>query len=264
MTASATEEPALIEAPRDGVHTLCLNRPGRRNALTRSLLLELDAALERLARDPTVRCIVIAGRGPAFCAGHDLGELHTLRSATEARELFALCSRMMQRLRALPVPVIARVHGTATAAGCQLVGACDLAIAADTARFAVSGINVGLFCATPAVALSRNVATKRAFDLLVTGRFIDAHTACDYGLINEVVPESALDAAIERKAAQIAAKSPAALRHGKALFYRQRTLDLASAYELAGEVMAHNLMEADARRGIGDFLGRRDADRTGE
>jgi enoyl-CoA hydratase/carnithine racemase len=185
--------------------------------------------------------------------------MQALSTAQAARELFDLCSRVMQRIRALPVPVIARVQGVATAAGCQLVGTCDLAIAADTARFAVSGINVGLFCATPAVALTRNIATKRAFDLLVTGRFIDAPTACEYGLINEVVPESELDAALARKAGEIASKSREALRHGKALFYRQQGLDLAAAYAEAATVMARNLMESDAASGIESFLARRSA-----
>lgn len=255
MAAQPHDPSALIESRSGDIVTLRLNRPRQRNALTQSLLLELDAALERLARETSLKCVIIAGEGSGFCAGHDLAELERLRSASEAVALFSLCSRMMQRLRALPVPVLARVQGIATAAGCQLVGACDLAIAAESARFAVSGINLGLFCSTPAVALSRNVSTKRAFDLLVTGRFIDARTACDYGLINEAVPDAELDAAVERKVAAIAAKSGAALRHGKALFYRQQGLDLASAYEIAGAVMAENLMEPDAARGIAHFLG---------
>jgi enoyl-CoA hydratase/carnithine racemase len=163
----------------------------------------------------------------------------------------------MQSIRCLPVPVIAQVQGIATAAGCQLVGSCDLAIASEDARFAVSGINVGLFCSTPAVALSRNVSTKRAFDLLVTGKFIDAATALDWGLINEVVPAAQLEAASASKAAEIAAKSPSAIRHGKALFYRQQSLPLADAYALAGEVMARNMMEADAGTAIDAFLSRR-------
>jgi len=257
MAALPGEQTALIETRAGDIVTLRLNRPGQRNALTQSLLVELDATLERLAHESALKCVIIAGEGSAFCAGHDLGELERLRSASAARALFALCSRMMQRLRALPVPVLARVHGIATAAGCQLVGACDLAIAGDSARFAVSGINLGLFCSTPAVALSRNVSSKRAFDLLVTGRFIDARTACDYGLINEAVPDAELDAAVERKATEIAAKSGTALRHGKALFYRQQNLDLASAYEIAGTVMAQNLMEPDAAEGITHFLRKR-------
>jgi enoyl-CoA hydratase/carnithine racemase len=163
----------------------------------------------------------------------------------------------MQSIQALPVPVLARVHGVATAAGCQLVGACDLAIAGQGARFAVSGINVGLFCSTPSVALSRNVSAKRSFDLLFTGRFIDAATAADWGLINEAVPDAELDAAIARKAADIAAKSPAAIRHGKSMFYRQQQLGLQDAYAFAGEVMARNMMESEACAGIDAFLDQR-------
>jgi enoyl-CoA hydratase/carnithine racemase len=179
------------------------------------------------------------------------------RDAGYFRNLFERCGAMMQAIQALPVPVIARVHGIATAAGCQLVAACDLAIAADTTRFAVSGIDVGLFCSTPAVALSRNVSPKRAFDMLVTGAFIDAATAVDWGLINAAVPEADLDAAVAQKAAVIAAKSPAAIRHGKALFYRQRMLALDEAYTCASEVMARNMMEVDAGEGIDAFIGKR-------
>ena len=175
------------------------------------------------------------------------------------RTLFAQCSRVMLAIRALPVPVIARVHGIATAAGCQLVAACDLAIAADTARFAVSGINVGLFFSTPAVALSRNVSAKRAFDMLVTGRFLDAATAVEWGLVNEAVPEDALDAAIVRKVGEIVAKSPAAVRYGKTMFYRQREMTADEAYSYAGDVMAQNMMEADACEGIDAFLEKRPA-----
>ncbi|HLW23711.1 MAG TPA: enoyl-CoA hydratase [Steroidobacteraceae bacterium] len=248
---------ALESERRGGILTLRLNRPQQLNALSHALLLELDRTLETLQAEESLRCLILAGAGRAFCAGHDLTEMRALRTAQAARALFDLCGRVMQRIRALPVPVIARVQGIATAAGCQLVGTCDLAIAADTAKFAVSGINVGLFCSTPAVALSRNVSTKRAFELLVTGRFIDAPTAREFGLINEVVPEAELDDAVLRKAAEIAGKSSAALRHGKALFYRQQGLDLAQAYAQASEVMARNLLEDDAASGIEDFLARR-------
>ena len=250
------EDVPLREERRDGIVTLRLDRPGQLNALTRALLVELDRALDALAPDTGVRVVIIAGSGSAFCAGHDLKELRAL-DPPQVRALFDLCSRIMLRIRSLPVPVIARVQGVATAAGCQLVGACDLAIAADSARFAVSGINIGLFCSTPSVALSRNVSTKRAFDLLTTGRFIDAATARDWGLINETVPEAELDAAVLRKASEIASKSRAALALGKALFYRQQELTLAEAYAQASEVMVTNLMEEDAVRGIDAFLGRR-------
>jgi enoyl-CoA hydratase/carnithine racemase len=195
--------------------------------------------------------------GKAFCAGHDLRQMRATPQLAYYQALFARCSRLMQSIQAVPVPVIARVQGIATAAGCQLVGACDLAIAADTARFAVSGINVGLFCSTPAVALSRNVSAKRAFDMLVTGRFIDAATAADWGLINQAVPESSLDAAVAEKCGEILAKSPTAIRYGKAMFYRQRQLTLSEAYAYAGEVMARNMMEADAGEGIDAFLAKR-------
>ncbi|MDE2295792.1 MAG: enoyl-CoA hydratase [Gammaproteobacteria bacterium] len=251
------QEPPVLASLRDGVATLRLNRPQQLNALSDAMLEGLQRELDRLAGDRSVRCVVLAANGRAFSAGHDLGEMRRLQGAEPCRALFARCSRVMLSLRALPVPVIARVQGVATAAGCQLVGSCDLAIAADTARFAVSGINVGLFCSTPSVALSRNVATKRAFDLLVTGRFIDAATACAWGLINESVPAEALDAAVERKVGEIVAKSPAAIRHGKAMFYRQLAMPLPEAYEFAGEVMARNMLEADVAEGIDAFLERR-------
>jgi len=253
----STAEKPLIRANRAGVVTLRLNRPKQLNALSEALLDSLQRELDALAGDSNVRCVVIAGAGSAFCAGHDLAEMRAARSLPYYQSLFARCSRLMQSIRALPVPVIARVHGIATAAGCQLVGACDLAVASDNARFAVSGINVGLFCSTPSVALSRNVSTKRAFDMLVTGRFIDAATALDWGLINEAVPEAGLDAAVDRIASEIASKSPAAIRRGKSLFYRQQCLTLSDAYECAGEVMAGNMMEDDASEGIEAFLSKR-------
>jgi enoyl-CoA hydratase/carnithine racemase len=254
----ASDKPLVREDTRGSV-TLTLNRPRQLNALCESMLEVLQQELDSIAGDPAVRCLVIRGAGKAFCAGHDLLEMRSNSRKQYYQELFTRCSRVMQSLQALPVPVIARVHGIATAAGCQLVGACDLAIAADTARFAVSGINVGLFCSTPSVALSRNVSSKRAFDMLVTGRFIDAATAADWGLINEAVPEGELDAAIARKTAEIEAKSPAAIRYGKSMFYRQKHMDLDRAYEYAGDVMARNMMEEDASEGIDAFLSKRRA-----
>lgn len=251
------DAPVLSRTDSGGVVTLQLNRPAQLNALSEALLAALQAELDALAGDKAVRCVVIAGAGRAFCAGHDLAEMRASRQREYYDELFRRCGRMMMAIRQLPVPVIARVHGIATAAGCQLVGACDLAIAADTARFAVSGINVGLFCSTPAVALSRNVSAKRAFDMLVTGRFIDARTAVDWGLVNEAVPEAELDAAVARKAAEIAGKSPAAIRHGKAMFYRQQGMALDAAYAYAADVMACNMMEDDAGEGIDAFIAKR-------
>ena len=242
----------------DGIVTLTMNRPQQYNAMSEAMLGELGEAFASLAGDPDVRCIVLAGAGKAFCAGHDLREMRGRPQLAYYRDLFARCSAVMQAIQALPVPVIARVHGLATAAGCQLVAACDLAIAAESARFAVSGINLGLFCSTPAVALSRNVSTKRAFDMLMTGRFVDAATAARYGLINEAVPDAELGAAVDRKAATIAAKPPAAVRTGKAMFYKQREMALAEAYAFAGEAMARNMMDEDTSEGIDAFLEKRE------
>ncbi len=257
QTPSRSEEKLLMR--EDGPHfaTLRLNRPQQFNSLSEGLLDALQRELETIAGQPEIRAVVLAGAGKAFCAGHDLREMRGTPKLEYYQRLFARCGQVMLAIRKLPVPVIARVHGVATAAGCQLVGACDLAIGSASARFAVSGINAGLFCSTPAVALSRNVSTKRAFDLLVTARFIDAPTAKDWGLINEAVSDDALDQTVLDLVTTITAKSPAAIRHGKALFYRQRELDLPDAYALAGEVMAHNMMEEDAGEGIDAFLQKR-------
>lgn len=253
-----TDTPVRREA-RGGVVTLTLDRPRQFNALSQGVLAALQREIDALAADPQVRCVVLAASGKAFCAGHDLREMRAEPRIEYYRQLFAQCSRVMQGLQALPVPVIARVQGLATAAGCQLVASCDLAIAARSARFAVSGINVGLFCSTPAVALSRNVSAKRAFDMLVTGRFIDADLAADWGLVNEVADDDALDAAVQRKVDEILSKSPAAVRYGKAMFYRQRQMALTDAYDYAGDVMARNMMEEDACEGIDAFIEKRSA-----
>ena len=255
--ATSDAAPVLTREDRDGVTTLCLNRPLQFNALSEELLAALQKAFDSLADEPSLRCVVLAAAGKAFCAGHDLRQMRATPTAGYYQDLFARCSRMMLSIRSLPVPVIARVHGIATAAGCQLVGACDLAIAGQSARFAVSGINVGLFCSTPAVALSRNVSAKRSFDMLVTGRFIDADTAADWGLINEAVPDAELDATVASKCAAILAKSPTAIRYGKQMFYRQSLMTLEAAYAFAGEVMARNMMEADALEGVDAFIAKR-------
>jgi enoyl-CoA hydratase/carnithine racemase len=247
----------LIRETTDGIVTLRMNRPLQLNALSEAVIGAFLSELDALAADTQVRCVVIAGTGKAFCAGHDLLEMRGNRRLSYYQELFARCARLMQGIQLLPVPVIARVHGIATAAGCQLVASCDLAIAADSARFAVSGINVGLFCSTPSVALSRNVSSKRAFDMLVTGRFIDAATALDFGLLSAVVPMSDLDAAIARKTAEIASKSPAAVRYGKSMFYRQQQMPLSDAYAYAAEVMARNMMHPDACEGLDAFQQKR-------
>ncbi|MCC2657861.1 MAG: enoyl-CoA hydratase [Panacagrimonas sp.] len=254
---STSVAPVLTREDREGIATLCLNRPLQFNALSEGLLGALQDAFDSLASDTSVRCVVVAAAGKAFCAGHDLRQMRATPTAAYYQDLFARCSRMMLAIQNLPVPVIARVHGIATAAGCQLVGACDLAIAGESARFAVSGINVGLFCSTPAVALSRNVSPKRSFDMLVTGRFIDATTAADWGLVNEVVADAELDEAVARKCAAIVAKSPTAIRYGKQMFYRQRQMTLDAAYAFAGEVMARNMMEDDAGEGVDAFIAKR-------
>jgi enoyl-CoA hydratase/carnithine racemase len=249
-------EPLVHSQLEDGVLTLTLNRPQQYNALSWAMLEALREAL-RSAQEPDVRVVVLAGAGKAFCAGHDLKEMRANCTLDFQRRLFALCSEVMLSLIRLPVPVIARVHGIATAAGCQLVGMCDLAVASSQARFAVSGINVGLFCSTPSVALSRNMGRKEAFEMLVTGEFIDAEEAYRRGLVNRVVDPEALDEEVERLAAAIKAKSPVAVRMGKELFYRQLEMGIEAAYQLAGEVMACNMMAEDAAEGIDAFIEKR-------
>ena len=251
-----TAEPILLRDAHDGVVTLRLNRPQQFNALSEAMLSSLHDAFESLAADPHVRCVVLAAEGKAFCAGHDLRQMRSKPELDYYRTLFAQCSRVMLAMRALPVPVIARVQGIATAAGCQLVAACDLAIAADTARFAVSGINVGLFCATPAVALSRNVTAKRAFDMLVTGRFVDAATAAAWPRQRGRARGCARCGRCTQGRGD-RREVPAAVRVGKQMFYRQRELPLDEAYAYAGDVMARNMMEEDAGEGIDAFLEKR-------
>lgn len=260
MTAPGTgpESPLLAQASA-GVLRLTLNRPAQFNALSDELMAALSAALDAAAADASVRAVVIAGAGPAFCAGQDLRELQGRAALDGGRRSFAACARLMLRLQALPQPVIARVHGVATAAGCQLVAACDLAVAADVARFGATGIHLGLFCSTPAVPLARNVLRKRAFELLVTGEFIDAHSAQAWGLVNRVVPLTELDAEVERLAQAIVAKPAAAVALGKATFYRQLEMGTAAAYQLAGQAMACHLAEPAAQTAIAAFLERRGA-----
>jgi len=248
----------ILEVRRTGTRVdLVLNRPNQYNALSEDLLAALKAELTSLAGDQSISCVVLSGAGKAFCAGHDLRQMHSQRRLDYYRTLFAACAEVMEAIVALPVPVIARVHGIATAAGCQLVGACDLAIASQDARFAVSGINVGLFCSTPAVALTRNVPAKPAFEMLVTGEFISAQTAESWGLINHAVPADRLDAEVDNLVQIIAAKSPDAIRRGKALFYAQREVHRAEAYALAAEVMAQNMMDENTSEGIEAFLEKR-------
>jgi enoyl-CoA hydratase/carnithine racemase len=253
----AAVEPLLLQRLAAGVATLTLNRPAHFNALSEELLAALQDALDRLAADPAARVVVLAGAGRAFCAGHDLRQMQAHRDPDSYRRVFAECSRLMMRIQAMPQPVIARVHGVATAAGCQLVAMCDLAVASSAARFAVSGINVGLFCSTPAVALSRNVPRKAAFEMLVTGDFIDAATALERGLVNRVVAPERLDDEIAGLAAAIVAKPAAAIALGKSLFYRQLEMGTAAAYQIAGQTMACNLMDEAAQEGVNAFLEKR-------
>lgn len=247
-------EPVLLRTDADGVATLTLNRPQQFNSLSDALIGELQAALDAIAKDASVRVVVIAGAGKAFCAGHDLKEMRANPDKEYQQVLFRRCGKMMMTLIGMPQPVIARVHGMAVAAGCQLVGMCDLAVAAKEARFAVSGVNLGLFCTTPGVALSRNVGRKQAFEMLVTGDFIDAETACARGLVNRVVAAEQLDAEVKQLSDSICAKSPMAVAMGKQAFYRQVEMGLDGAYQLAAETMACNMMAEDARGGIDAFI----------
>ena len=253
-----TDEPLLHRArdPR-GVVRLTLNRPQAFNALSEALLQALQSEFDALAQDDTLRALVIGASGKAFCAGHDLKEMRAAPSLAYYQQLFERCSRVMLAIQRLPVPVIARVQGIATAAGCQLVAMCDLAVAARDARFAVSGVNYGLFCSTPSVALSRNVPRKAAFEMLVTGEFISADEARALGLVNRVVDASELDAAIESLLAQIVAKPRVAIAMGKALFYRQLEAGIADAYADAGQTMACNMMDAAALDGVQAFIDKR-------
>jgi enoyl-CoA hydratase/carnithine racemase len=240
-----------------GVLRLVLNRPAARNALSTALMTALHEALGRAGGDPAVRVVVIAGAGPAFCAGHDLRELRADPRRAAYERIFAQCSELMLAIVRLPKPVIAEVHGVATAAGCQLVATCDLAIAAETARFATPGVNIGLFCSTPMVALSRAVGCKPAIEMLLTGEPINAARACELGLVNRVVPDARLRDAVDDLARRIAAKSAVTVRIGKEAFYRQAEFDLAAAYCYAAEVMTTNMLARDAGEGIDAFLEKR-------
>ena len=258
-----TEEPILLTGTSSGIATLTLNRPQQYNALSEDMLIALQGAFDDIAGDETVRVVVIAANSKAFCAGHDLKEMRSSEDRAFHQALFDRCGAMMKTINQLPQPVIARVQGIATAAGCQLVAQCDLAVAADSARFAVSGINVGLFCSTPAVPLSRNMHRKQAMQMLLTGDFIDAQTAKQFGLVNEVVPAEDLDDAVASLAQKITGKSPLAVSLGKKMFYRQVNMDLSAAYQFAGERMTCNMDSEDAREGIDAFIEKRKPAWTG-
>jgi enoyl-CoA hydratase/carnithine racemase len=239
-----------------GLACITLDRPQALNALSQALMTQLQHTLDTLAAS-SARVVVLAGAGRAFCAGHDLAEMRAQPTQTYYESLFAQCSRLMLTLQRMPQPVIAQVHGIATAAGCQLVAMCDLAVAADDARFAVSGVNLGLFCATPSVPLTRNVSRKHAFEMLVTGDFIDAATACERGLINRAVPPHALAGEVAALARRICNKPRAAIEAGKGLFYRQLEMGMSAAYQLAGQTMACNMMDQAALEGVQAFVEKR-------
>ena len=251
---------AAVTRRRDarGVVTLTMNRPANFNALSEEMLAALQAAFDEVSRDETARVVVLAANGKAFCPGHNLKEMIGTPQLAYYQRLFDQCSRVMLSIQRLPVPVIARVHGIATAAGCQLVAQCDLAVASDDAKFAVSGINYGLFCSTPSVPLLRNIAPKQAMEMLVTGDFISAQQARDRGLVNRVVPPGELDAEIEKLAASILGKPRAALAMGKELFYRQKELGIEAAYQLASQTMAVNMMNECAIEGFTAFTQKRE------
>src|SRR6266446_6114672 len=252
-----SNEPLLLRQVQEGIATLTLNRPQARNALSMALMGELLTNLRNLAEEREIKVVIVAGSGPGFCAGHDLRELRSQPQREIYQAVFKRCSELMQAIVALPKPVIAQVHGIATAAGCQLVATCDLAVAAEEARFATPGVNIGLFCSTPMVALSRAVGRKAALEMLLTGTLVDADKARALGLVNRVVPRAELSAATTALARQIAAKSALTVAIGKEAFYRQAELGLADAYRYAAQVMTRNMLAADAAEGIDAFLEKR-------
>ena len=256
-SAGEMTEPVLLREHRAGLTTLTLNRPRQLNAINSQLIDELQTAFESIAHSPDVRVVILAGLGSAFSPGHDLKEMMANRNEAFVSGLFNRCSNLMLMMARLPQPVVACVQGIATAAGCQLVAACDMAVASTDARFATSGINFGLFCATPGVAVSRNISRKRAFEMLFTGEFIDAQTAMQWGLVNRVVPPNRLDEEIETIARSIIEKPAAVLAAGKKLFYEQLESSMSQAYKLASNSITQNMLGPDAAEGIGAFLEKR-------
>jgi enoyl-CoA hydratase/carnithine racemase len=252
-----TETPYVRRQDQGGIATLTLNRPAQFNSLSAAMLTALQTELDAIAKDKSVRVVVMAAEGKAFCAGHDLKEMRANPAKEFQQALFRQCGKMMMTLTQLPQPVIARVHGIATAAGCQLVSMCDLAVSADVAKYAVSGINLGLFCSTPSVGLARNMGRKQAMEMLLTGEFIDALEAQRRGLVNRVVPPDMLDAEVARLCAAIVGKSSVAVAMGKQMFYKQLEMGLDGAYQYAAEVMACNMMTEDAQHGLDCFIEKR-------
>jgi enoyl-CoA hydratase/carnithine racemase len=249
--------PVLLREDRDGIATLTMNRPQQMNLLTSEMLSALQAAFEVIAKDPSVRVVVLAAAGKGFCAGHDLKEIRALQEQPKIAQLFASCSRMMAMIPKLPQPVIAKVQGVAAAAGCQLVAQCDLAIASDAAKFVTSGVTWGFFCSTPGVAVGRNLLRKHALEMLLTGDVVGPQQALQWGLVNRVVPAAELDAATAELAAKLAAKPPATVAAGKRGFYQQMDMSLEKAYELAGQVIASSFAHAEGREGMEAFIEKR-------
>ena len=252
----------LCLAREGAVAAITLNRPERRNALSLELMLELIACFDEIGRTREARVVILRGAGKVFCSGHDLGQM-TGRDINDYRRIFDVCSELMTKIQQIPQPVIAEVHGIATAAGCQLVASCDLAVAAEEAAFATPGVKIGLFCTTPMVALTRAIGRKRALQMLLTGELVDARTAAEWGLVNQVVPMAELRAATERLAAKVAEASSLVVALGKQAFYTQIDLDQPKAYAYAKEVMSMNALAADAQEGMSAFLGKRAACWTG-
>ncbi|WP_336080649.1 enoyl-CoA hydratase [Thalassospira sp. CH_XMU1448-2] len=257
MTTETAPSPLVIRHDHDGYVTLVMSNPARRNALSGAMMTALQDAFDQIANSPDIRCVILAAEGPVFCAGHDLKEMGGISECDQHASLFAQCSRLMMRIVSLPQPVIARVRGMATAAGCQLVASCDLAVAASTAKFATPGVNIGLFCSTPMVALSRNIARKHAMRMLLTGDPVPAELAFSMGLVSDVVDEADLEAATAALAAGIAARSGMTVRLGKQAFYKQIEMPLSDAYGYASDVMTANMQKHDAREGIDAFVEKR-------
>ena len=257
MSAVPQTEAFVLRDDSAGICTLTMNRPAQMNLLTSEMLCALQSSFEEISKDDKVRVVILAAAGKGFCAGHDLKEIRALKEQPKIERLFEQCSRMMQTITALPQPVIARVQGAAAAAGCQLVAQCDLAVASEAAKFTTPGVTWGFFCSTPGVAVSRNVSRKHAMEMLLTGDVIDAHKALEWGLVNRVVPAAALEEETEKLARQIADKPPATTAAGKRAFYQQMDLGIASAYELASQVISSSFAHAEGRAGMDAFIDKR-------
>lgn len=254
---TVSSEPLILRRREGAVETIVMNRPRQYNSISTAMIDEIKSVLDDLAKDESVRAVVLTGAGKAFCAGHDLKEMMANRSYDFTREIFDRCCKMMMTIQQMPQPVIARVHGMATAAGCQLVGMCDLAVAAQSATFATSGITLGLFCATPGVAVARNLLRKNALEMLLTGEFIDAHKAQAWGLVNRVAPDAELDAELARLIDAIISKPREVIAFGKKVFYQQVEMPMAGAYDVAADAMACNMMMDDTAEGVDAFIAKR-------